>query len=70
MGTENGPLLLVNPKAGVPGGVAQWLNQDDGQAGHAQIFGGTVAVPASVDQAVGGLIAGTGGVAYPSNPVG
>src|SRR6185437_8550754 len=28
MGTENGPLLLVNPKAGVPGGAAQWLNQD------------------------------------------
>lgn len=70
MGTENGPLLLVNPKAGVPGGAAQWLNQDNGQVGHAQIFGGAVAVPASVDRAVGGLIAGTGGVAYLSNPVG
>ena len=70
MGTEDGPLLLVDPKAGVPAGAAQWLNQDDGQFNHAEIFGGTAAVPASVDKNVGALIAGIGGVAYPSNPVG
>ena len=70
MGVENGPLLLVDPKAGVPAGAAQWLNQDSGQLQRAEIFGGTVAVPQSVDKVVGGLIAGTGGVVYTSNPVG
>jgi hypothetical protein len=68
MGTENGPLLLVNPKSGVPGGAAQWLGQNNGQFNRAEIFGGTVAVPGSVDKVVGGLTAGTGGVDYPSNP--
>ncbi|WP_194915586.1 cell wall-binding repeat-containing protein [Catenulispora rubra] len=68
MGTENGPLLLVNPKSGVPGGAAQWLGQDNGQFNRAEIFGGNVAVPGSVDKVVGGLIAGSGGVDYPSNP--
>jgi hypothetical protein len=70
MGTEDGPLLLVDPKTGVPAGAAQWLNQDNGQYNRAEIFGGPAAVPGSVDKVVGGLIAGTGGVAYSSNPVG
>jgi hypothetical protein len=70
MGTEDGPLLLVDPKAGVPAVAAQWLNQDAGQFNRAEIFGGNAAVPGSVDKVVGGLIAGTGGVAYASNPVG
>ena len=68
MGTVGGPLMLVNPKTGVPAEVAQWLNRNDGQFTTAAIFGGTVAVPGSVDKVVGGLIAGTGGVNYPSNP--
>ncbi|MEZ0106155.1 hypothetical protein ABH920_000136 [Catenulispora sp. EB89] len=69
MGTENGPLLLVNPKTGVPSGAAQWLGQDNGQFNRAEIFGGNVAVPGSVDKVVGGLIGGSGGVDYPSNPM-
>ena len=68
MGTENGPLLLVNPKTGVTPEVGQWLGQDNGQFSRAEIFGGNVAVPGSVDKVVGGLISGTGGVDYPSNP--
>jgi hypothetical protein len=69
MGTEDGPLMLVSPTSGVPAPVAQWLSQNDGQFNHVEIFGGTVAVPGSVDKAVGGLISGPGGVDYPSNPV-
>jgi putative cell wall-binding protein len=68
MGTENGPLLLVSPTAGVPGLTAQWLNQNAGQFNRTEIFGGTQAVPGSVDKVVGGLVAGIGGVDYPSNP--
>jgi hypothetical protein len=70
MGTEDGPLLLVNPAPGaqLPAGVAKWLGQDAGQYSRVEIFGGDVAVPASVDKMVGGLIAGPGGVDYSSNP--
>lgn len=68
MGTEDGPLLLVDPKAGVPGLTARWLNQNAGQFVQTEIFGGTQAVPGSVDKVAGGLVAGIGGVDYPSNP--
>ncbi|MBS2546334.1 cell wall-binding repeat-containing protein [Catenulispora sp. NL8] len=68
MGQLDGPLMLVNPKTGVTPEVAQWLNQNNGQFTTVGIFGGTAAVPGSVDKAVGGLIAGAGGVDYPSNP--
>ncbi|GAA1957944.1 cell wall-binding repeat-containing protein [Catenulispora subtropica] len=70
MGTEDGPLLLVNPAPGaqLPAGVAKWLGQDAGQFNRVEIFGGNVAVPTSVDKMAGGLIAGPGGVDYSSNP--
>ena len=68
MGELDGPLLLVNPKTGATPEVAQWLKQNNGQFTTVGIFGGTAAVPGSVDKAVGGLIAGAGGVDYPSNP--
>ncbi|GAA2020197.1 hypothetical protein GCM10009839_16080 [Catenulispora yoronensis] len=69
MGTEHGPLLLVNPAgATLPAGVTAWLGQDAGQYNRVEIFGGTVAVPAAVDKMAGALVAGPGGVDYASNP--
>jgi hypothetical protein len=68
MGTEDGPLLLVDPASGVPSGARSWLSKNAGQFNRVEIFGGTVAVPGSVDRNVGGLISGPGGVDYPSNP--
>jgi len=68
MGTEDGPLMLVSPTAGVPAPVAKWLSRNNGQFDRVEIFGGSAAVPTSVDKVVGGLIAGSGGTDYPSNP--
>ena len=71
MGTENGPLLLVNPKAGVPA-----RSRPVAEPGHrpgrprARSSVERSRCPASVDKVVGGLIAGIGGVDYSSNPVG
>lgn len=68
MGTLNGPLMLVSPQGKLSPETAQYLNRNAGQFDTVGIFGGTVAVPGSVDKGVGGLIAGTGGVDYSSNP--
>ncbi|MFL6114957.1 MAG: cell wall-binding repeat-containing protein [Catenulispora sp.] len=68
MGIEDGPLMLVSPTAGVSAPVARWLGRNNGQYNRVEIFGGSAAVPTSVDKVAGGLIAGTGGTDYPSNP--
>ena len=68
MAMQDGPLLLVNPTQGPGPDVAKWLSGNSAQFAQVDIFGGTGAVAGSVDQGVANLIAGPGGVDFPSNP--
>lgn len=62
MGSMGGPLLLVNPATGLSAQDAQLLDANRGELWAGWVFGGTAAVPASVDKQLAKAIAGPLGV--------
>ncbi|MEY9927872.1 hypothetical protein ABH926_002506 [Catenulispora sp. GP43] len=58
MGTQGGPLLLVNPATGLSGQDIALLDANRGELYSGFVFGGTVAVPAGIDRQLAQAIAG------------
>jgi hypothetical protein len=62
MGNVGGPLLLVDPQAGLSGQDAELLADNRGELYAGYVFGGRVAVPAGVDKQLAAAIGGPLGV--------